>query len=660
MADAALAGEHACQIAKACVDADWPHCGAMRNTLLQLPPQHLHLICSQLLGAASVEILFTQLPVPLHRPLIAAMLRDQRTHSEPTGKHLSLAVRKPGDESPLVAGSLRASLSAAARGAISVQVPTLPPLAGLDLEVHSLAPDELASLLSVCAGHTGLTYLDLRVSADYSAGDSQWTEGALGHVIGAALPQWPLLRHLALPHMTTSEDDDAVLAGMLALSSLTHLNLDDSCLTDRHSIAAAAAALTGLRHLVSARAATFVSLTGADFAALPRLTCLDMADRDGYDASESDGFMAALCASTNLKSLAIYADLCNWQHIWTSDLPTGLQCLRLHDFCYDTAIDPSSDDDEPIPVESRGIRALPHLCNLTCFEFGLDNVVQSAAFTAAVSVSLRALPLLRDLRMHSRADQEQWPGLCLAIAELPQLHTLQCSLPSNATLQVPGRDCSQDLSALCELQIELAACISDDLAGRLLQMRSLRSLAISVRGEYGGQLALWATFLQGCSTMTALEALQLRCCNTGALDVMACLCSLSMLTMLRLYSCTVRINPDPTSYWPPRLVDLSLVKCGLSGAQLSRLVFGSVPARVRVLRLQGNEWSTAEDAQAALLPALSWLRESCLTRLVLPAQCAHSKLDAFNDRSGGAQGRVVRKSALHGEATWAMITLTSV
>lgn len=66
-------------------------------------------------------------------------------------------------------------------------------------------------------------------------------------------------------------------------------------------------------------------------------------------------------------------------------------------------------------------------------------------------------------------------------------------------------------------------------------------------------------------------------------------------------------------------------------------------SRLRVLRLQGKVWSWAEDAQTALPQVLSWLRESCLTRLVLPAQCAHSALDAFNDSSGGAQEYV----ALH-------------
>ena len=610
--------------------------------LLALPAHHQAAIFEALVGMRSLDALLTSLPVSLHGKLLrscvcgaapaasaeasAASADDDRA---PAPRRLYLAITaSDADEATPSGAYMRSPLSAAARAALFLQIPGLPPLADVDLSGHELGDDGMAAAAVALSSHTGLTRLALERCVLDCAGAQVFTD---------ALPRWPHLRELNIAEngWHAAEAQDACVTLSAAIGGLKQLTRIDA-----RGFGAAVQlqqALTDLRALRR--------VTGSDTALIKTAPQLQALDLRGAEALQPDDARELMCDMLRACASLTYLDLsgvlqCDEIGLIDFGGLTALQYLNLEGCIDDCSIESDQFDDLELnelpaiaPTERHSACGLARLSRLTFLCLGSpQHDTNNAAFIRCAAAAVASLPQLHTLKMRSApADSEIDDLLMQCWGRAAALRTLVCEPLCLLTQAARGF-----LTNLCELHVTRPHDLGEDLdedefrwlGNEVSQLMALETLAVTCYEHARVARCAWA--LEGLSALKRLRALSF---SRVQFDIGAdsaalryAVAAVSTLTCLSLDRCRLTTSDmcQVIESCSSMLKCLEVKRCDAGNANGDRLldrIHVSLAVQSSTVDLQRLDLSGSYKVGTKVVDSYLSLAQSraSLTSLVLPA-----------------------------------------
>ena len=648
---------------------------ALGSAILALPYHLQHAAFGPLLATRELPDLLDTLPAALHCVLLTAHAQygsddefeadsDSDSDSRIGQSDEDVRVSNDTQEQEQCLVLRREHYTVSASTALFACIPQMPLLGAVVCRAMLPAAD----LVPALAAHSTLTGLDL---AGHPGVKAELVVGALT----STLASWPRLASVRLgKYARTSTPATAAASDLLApvLADATALtSLDVSGWPITPALAHAVGALTNLAQLHLKRSSRFQEAMPR-LAALSRLRTFCGPSPEDQDQPACLNALHRIAACGSLQHLDLGDDGCPGYDLAGLELAMLPLLESVHlGVVYDSSLrqpGAAAQFDEHDPTCRGGVRALPHLLQLTSLlvaefrstneaEFAVDAVFEARALGAA-------LPLLTRLACLNLRNCVCVPSGYRALAAgwscAPALCALTCTTHSDVTLLHGAHASVMQLRGLTSLDVTVER--SDDgfedydgdmqrvpvpwLSGQVAQLSSLRTLRISSVGDlnYEPPLAVLPT-LAALSAVTGLCRLELTNADLPDADWEAMpLCSLTALCLCYCHA------PHAMSALAPRtnLRHLQLRGCGVQPSEVPAfmqqrqhaLVGGPVPAPHLDLDLSGEFQPVTNAVLLKLLNAAELLN---LWHVRVPstlpqgAEWSKSAVDAvvaFNSRWG--------------------------
>ena len=563
---------------------------ALGDAVLALPHHLLHAAFRPLVAARELPVLLHTLPSALHSALLAAYVQhgsgeDFEADSEDDidGCSSQCGADDGGTGVGRVLQLRREVYTSSALAALFTCVPCLPPLGA----VVNRAALPAAELTHALAAHSTMTRLRLD---DAAIGEAEVSANALAQ----ALPCWPRLASLRLHHSSdcsrkataTAAASDLLAPALASVTALTSLNLSRLRVTPK--LVRALAGLTQLAEL-RLRACSYVQAALLQLTSWAGLRTLCVQQHISHHGPAHTTALHGLSTCASLEHLDLRENKRNCD-VWGMEFAalSQLESLRLRGL-HDSSLQQPGEVlpfDAHDPACRRGVRALPHLAQLTALtipKLSRADVDEGGHEVLAVSA---ALPLLtRLVRLHLSDDGGRFSGtraLAVGWSCAPALRALTCFIYDETTLlhgaHASARTSLVRLRGLTSLDVtfehlgDFAEELVDDveviqlpwLSSQIAQLSALCAIRIASTKDVPHLAALptlvtlsVATGLRrlemiwvdlrgaewGAMPLCALTALLLCCCH--APHAMSSLAPRTKLSYLRLRNCDV--VPDDVS-----------------------------------------------------------------------------------------------------------------
>ena len=523
----------------------------LAGSVLALPHHLLRAVFTPLLDARELPDLLDAMPTVLHRALLTAAVQGVAPSVTQGGRSAfpdSCSMHedrsRSSDEIPCADRSTAClhlrpeKYSTSACAALIARIPMLPPLGAASCGAALPAAD----LMQALSLHSSLTMLDLAVDDADSFASAQ--------TLADALPSWTGLRVLRLGHRTqatcTAAASDIIAYALADASALTQLDLLRMSITSE--LARAVGGLTQLAELQLSRCGG-VQQVAQHLTRLQRLRTLSVrivtSSENHFEFDLAGSLMHAGIAAC---TLLVHLNLCSSYDMAGLELAVLplLASLHLGRLCDsslhadpDAALAPFSADNAACRC---GLRALPHLSQLTALQFA--NCCAAEGINAgALSAALPLLLRLARLEVPDMFDSESGRVLAAGCMHAPALRALKCSGASDMTLlQGAPAAATHGLTSLVlnileragdptEVDRNVLVATATWWSGAISQLSALRELCIVGRIVCVDCLAARPT-LEVLARCTNLRRLELTHADVRGVDWgAASLCGLSALCL---------------------------------------------------------------------------------------------------------------------------------